>query len=193
MQIFIYSQWEYFLISLIIGFVLGFLYDFICSLPKIVFNNKIFSFISDAAFILLWSFLFIIVSYSCNFGTYRFYSFLANFGAFLIYRITFGKLMLRCEVYIFKKILKFFNYIAYKFKNTIDIFIKFVKIKYRNKIVKKYSKSILSLAEVDFVRKEKYEQRFNSKKAQNKLLGKALYFNRIYSSPRHSCKNKRRD
>lgn len=154
MQIFIYSQWEYLFHSLILGGLLGVIYDIVCVLPYALRQEKGYSFICDFVFAVIWGLLTLIVAYDKNFGSYRFYSFLGSLGAFFLYRATLGTMVCRVEVYIFKKIHSFLSYILLILNNTLDIFIKFVKIRIRNRKIKKYSKRLLALAEKGFDRKE---------------------------------------
>ena len=158
MQIFIYSQWEYLFYSLILGISLGMIYDVVCILPYALRQKKGYSFISDLIFSIVWGALTLIVAYSKNFGSYRLYSFLGSLGSFFLYRATLGSLICHIEVFVFKKIYSFCSYIMLILNNTIDIFIKFVKIRVRNRKIKSYSKKLLADAEKGFDRKEYYER-----------------------------------
>lgn len=151
MQIFIDNLWEYLFISLLSGLILGIIYDFTSKIPYKIRRKK-YSVIGDLLFSLAWGFVYFVISYNKNYGSFRLFSLAAIFSAFYIYKFTIGKYIFRFEYFLLNFIYSITIHISLKIKNVLDNLIFFVKIKYRRNLIKKYNKQLISK-----FRKEYYE------------------------------------
>lgn len=168
MQIFITNQYGFLLYSLISGLFIGLVYDICVILPTLLLRKKTPPFLLDFVFILLWGFIMLLITFDKNGGIYRSYSVLATLISFSIYRKTVGKITKKLLTVILNAFFFINNYILTKIKNTIDIFIKFVKIKLKKLYIKRYVNRIIKDAYSGFERKEKYEK-YNRKKFKEKI------------------------
>lgn len=124
MQVFITSQWRYYVYSFALGVVLGVFYDIVCMIPYYASNKKRYSIIGDLIFsLVVWGSSFI-TAFSFNSGIVRVYAISVEFASFMLYHITIGSFVRKVEWMIYE----YFSLLISKFKNCIDIFIKFVKI-----------------------------------------------------------------
>lgn len=156
MQIFIETLKGYIITSLPIGFITGFLYDTLCALPHKLSVKKRHFFVSDFLFTIFLFLIYFILTYSKNCGSYRAYSFVIIIAVSLIYKVTFGKLVFNAEYRLAIALEKFFKYVCKKFKITIDISAKFVKIKLVHYRIKSYKRKLFKLAKKGFPRKDGY-------------------------------------
>lgn len=173
MQIFIQDQYTYLFYSLIMGVILGVIYDFLYLFPVILNKKSKHTFLTDFIFTFLWGLLSIIFTYDKNSGIYRWYFFAGSFLSFSIYRITIGKAITKIEQLIFSAIHFCLQYIFTKLFNAIDFSIKFVKIKVWKTKCNLYAKRVLSRASEGFgIRKEEYEKTgYKNRQTKAKFLG----------------------
>ena len=160
MQIFIKDQYTYLFYSLILGIIVGVIYDFLYLFPVILNKKSKHTLLTDFIFVLIWGLMSIVFTYDKNDGIYRWYCYMGSGFSFFIYRISVGKVVTKIQETIFFYIYLFFNYIFKKSLNAIDFSIKFVKIKVQKVRSNMYAKKILSYASKGFViGKEGYEKR----------------------------------
>ena len=131
MQIFIYDQYSYFIYSLLLGGVLGALYDLFCTLPFSFKGNGKYSVFFDFIFTLVSFFLTFVIAYDKNSGQVRGYALLSTFAIFLIYRLTVGAKVKKIIFYLSKHLKNLFGKTRDKINYLLDIFLKFVKINYK--------------------------------------------------------------
>lgn len=108
------SQPKTFLMLSLIGFLCGFIFDFSSFFnyffKKNKVSNQIFLFLS----VFLSFFIFIESNLLINYGDIRFFPFLAFFGALVLQRLTFGKLLAKFMERCYTFVVKIFKRIKYK-------------------------------------------------------------------------------
>lgn len=166
MQIYINDQISYLIFSMLTGIVMGILYD-IFNLVRLFFKNKLISFVFDTLFMLSYGFSLLVVTYSKNFGSYRWYAFLASALTLYLYRASIGKVITKIEKALIDLIANIIKYAWRNVRKVLDFFLKFVKIKLNKVRAEIYVKKLLSEARETYVRQEQYEKRsFKNRKAK---------------------------
>jgi len=159
MQVFIDTLEGYILSSFPVGFFIGFLYDTLCVLPRLIKNKRKSFFLADFIFALLLFTIFFLTTYSNNSGTYRIYSFTIICIAAIVFKLTLGQILLSIELAVLNSSIIFFKYISKKFNYAIDISVKFVKIKLDIYRINIYKRKLLRYAHNGFPRKDRYERK----------------------------------
>ncbi len=162
MQIFIDNQWSYLLYSILSGIVIGAVHDVLISLKySFKIKNKYFQ-IPDFIFIIFCAFLYFIITYSKNYGSYRIYSLAAIYISFKLYNCTISKAVYPITFALFSFIVTVAKFICKKAKIILDICVKFVTIVIR-KIIS-FGNSAFKKIKSNFTRKDRYEKRSKEKK-----------------------------
>ena len=123
-----HSAIAFFLYSLIVGFIIGMIFDVFRLLRCCGLNNSIFVFFEDIIFCLISVTVIFIFTFAMNEGVFRSYELFGIIAGFLIYYNTFGRLVMAFSEIIINAFKKFFSFLFIIIKNTIDKFYKRVKI-----------------------------------------------------------------
>lgn len=105
----IYSQGDMFVVSLIMGFCMGFTYDILRGIRKAFSHSDFIVGVEDVLYWLIWTWIFILNILKFNEGSFRIYIFIVSITGLIIYENTIGRGFLKVTVYILcfvKKCLK---------------------------------------------------------------------------------------
>lgn len=107
--------------SILLGALMGFTYDILRCVRRVVIHNIIFISIEDFIYWFVWTIVILSAISTYNWGELRLYIFLALLVGFIIYRYTIGWVVMRV-----------FNYIWCPIKKCLEIIKKTLK-----KVIKK--------------------------------------------------------
>lgn len=123
-------------IYLIIGCLLGFIFDFFRAIRKSIKNSNIATYIEDIIYVII-SFMIIVSALQIlNDGELRFYIFLGIFIGVILYFIFISKYVIKIESWIISNIVKLFKKILFFIKNCFNEIVKKRRILKKN--VEKY-------------------------------------------------------
>ena len=117
---------------LILGLLLGFVYDLFVVKRKLFFDGLIWCLVDDIIFVVICGIFFLITAFIVNNGIIRWYEFLCCIIGFALYKNTVSKLILKIFGYVIDfihrivlVIIKFtFSVICFVFKPIISVFIR---------------------------------------------------------------------
>ncbi len=124
MQELIFEQRNMFVISLILGAGMGFVYDWLRCLRRIIPHNNFFIALEDIAYWLFWTYAVIDCIHQYNYGCLRGYVFLGIATGALAYLTTISCLLIFCIshiLYVVKKYLKKMNKLLKKVVKKVKI------------------------------------------------------------------------
>jgi spore cortex biosynthesis protein YabQ len=128
-------QFNVFVYSLILGVILGMLYD-VFRIVRIIFKPKEFGvFIQDMVYFILSAFLTFIFMIGFNDGEIRFYVLIGEGIGFCVYHLTVGRFFVLCMRYLVEFIIKILNIVKgwiYKFIMVLKRRSVFLTIKLKN-------------------------------------------------------------
>lgn len=154
MQIYIYNQFSYLFASIILGFIIGIIYNLL-NTTVIFFNNKKLQIIIDIIFTIFSALLFLVVSFAYNTGIYRWYSIAFALISFWIFNKTFGNVLTKIEM----KIIYYIKSVFAKLIKVLDFLLKFVRINIKKFRAKRYENKFIYVSIRGFEReRKKHEQ-----------------------------------
>lgn len=117
-------QKDMFIISFFIGVAMGFSYDILRCLRRLLLHNIFFISVEDIAFWVIWALIIVSKIHEYNSGEFRVYVFVGVFIGTLIYLLTVSKVFM----YIMSYILCFFGNIVKKIKKLLKKSTRHVKM-----------------------------------------------------------------
>lgn len=96
----IHIQYSMLIVSLLLGAVMGFAYDLLRCLRRIIPHNLFFVSLEDFAYWFVWTLIIIDSIVEYNYGEIRIYFFVALLVGFVIYRTTIGWVFMKIFVYM---------------------------------------------------------------------------------------------
>ena len=148
-NLYLSSPIKIFLLSLPVGFIIGFLFDCFRFLRIAGFNTRTHTFLQDVSFSIISSIIIFIFSYCTNQGVYRLYIFIGAILSFVIYYNTLSRVFSKISSLLISAIHKFLWFL---YKNilirtyiSLDKFYKKGKIIIEIKNKRKYEKKIFAV------------------------------------------------
>lgn len=153
------SEVKTLIISILIGFFVGLVWEFFRFLRHAGVNKNILVFFEDFIFALVFGVIVFLFTYCMNYLVIRWFEIIGIVLGFTLYLLTLGRLLTKFSQAIISAIVKivriFYNKILSPIYILLDKFIKSVKINIERIQSKKHERLILDLASKGFENKRK--------------------------------------